>query len=276
MKGRETGEGDRRQFLLRAAADEELNADEQRSLQGHLDRHPEDANVIEFERRLRNAVRRVGQVPAPSWNLRDRVVEAANRRPTAAPWAWGLAAAVLVIAGAALLIRSWPGPVPAPAMSPYQVQLSTFLAEHHDLCLIDAETAAREFTVTDLERVPSIFGPFLGSPVRLGDLAQAGLKFWGAGACAVPGGGRSVHLFFELSGESPRGVSLFVQRDPDKLKLEDGQVYRLLPREGAETRVPTALVWRSEGLIYFLVSRDESSLETARRAIRVPEPRGSV
>ena len=65
-----------REQLLRSAADDELSEEQLRALEDDLAEHPEDELILENERSLRGAVKRImyGEVVIPS-GLRDRVIE---------------------------------------------------------------------------------------------------------------------------------------------------------------------------------------------------------
>src|SRR5580765_8443440 len=102
-------------------------------------------------------------------------------------------------------------------------------------------------------------------------MSSAGFAFAGAGNCAVPGRGHSVHLMFRYTGGSAGSggasgadaskpvpgrtcpgdeVSLFIQQDTHQLALEEGQVYAPAPQPG----IPGVVVWAHDGLIYYLVT----------------------
>ena len=110
---------------------------------------------------------------------------------------------------------------------------------------------------------------------RLGELPEldlllgSGLVFEGLAPCSVPAGGESLHLVLSLREGDLPGVeaSLFVQRGPSQMPLDEDSAYRVTPRrsgvtpEGAAREVAEVLAWRRGELVVFAVS---SQLQFAR------------
>lgn len=141
-----------------------------------------------------------------------------------------------------------------------------------------ADMVASHFKITSLEQAPAALSKILGSAPDLGRLAQSGLTFRGAGPCAVPGRGRSVHMVFEgvqSDATPPALVSIFVQQDRGELRLEAGRTYRLEPKD--QTRLAADIfVWKVDGFVYFLTSASKPAMDTARLALGVEAPSGDL
>ncbi|TVQ63593.1 MAG: hypothetical protein EA378_01520 [Phycisphaerales bacterium] len=176
-----------------------------------------------------------------------------------------------------------------------RVQLaSSFVAKEHTRCFIDPSSVASKFTVREAEAVPAAFEALTGLVFSLGDLltgpSDNGLRFVDAGTCGVPGGAPAMHLRFAPTAridpaqiaERNLNVSLFVQPATGWLGLEDGQTYRLDPRDrpaiAAQDRASAAhqliLAWQRGGLMHYLVADEPEVGEQLREQLGLPEPGG--
>jgi len=279
--------------LLRAAADEELNAADQERLESRLRERPDDEARVETERRLREACARVmTQIEVPA-DLRSRVERAIEERADddevlerleaiaertrdrsfwrqIPPSVRAAAAALILVLGTAFLLFA-PGSPLAPRG--YSGQLISFMDREHERCWLDAEYLAVKFPITEREEVPEAFQAILGADVSLGDIYTSGLEFVGAGSCAVPGG-KSMHLSFRTPGAAPNpggNVSLFLQKDTGRLNLEPGVTYRLTRDTWFAPADCAIYAWARDGLIYYLVSTDEGACGVGREALDAPE-----
>ncbi|MCB9845973.1 MAG: hypothetical protein H6811_08320 [Phycisphaeraceae bacterium] len=282
--------------LLRCAADGELNADEQRALEEHLRNHPGDAQRIEFDRSLRDACRRVMQSESAPAGLRDRILATASgaraeerdaldaglsarRGETSRRSFWArsqgrlqlaAAAVLLIVAGVFLFQIARIGT--GPSTGAY-AEVAAFVGTEHVACEVDA-ARAEKMSIHDFSEVPRALSDIVGKSPTLPDLVKAGLTFIDGGECAVPGGGRSMHLRFDAVcpiSHKPTTVSLFVQDATDStLELSEGASYRLRARGDPNGSVIYA--WRRDGLDYFLVSDLKTVCESVREAAEVPKP----
>lgn len=250
--------------LLRAAADDALTPEDRLALTSHLERHPDDAAVIEFERRLRTELGRAlsPEIPLPS-SVEERVQQLAlGGRPRAhrrlIPFL-AAAAAVLLVAmlGLRLAVRTDVDEFGFDGRS----ELVRFLGTHPQDCPITIDRTLEEFHVRHFGGAVSELGSLLGRAPVLGDLAQAGLDFRGMGRCGIPGHQVSMHLLFSGSpGSSLEGamLSVYVQRDDGRLPISDGATYRLVSK-ASEFSDLDMFVWRRDGLDYFVVTPDANA-----------------
>ncbi len=292
----------RRTTLLRAAADGELTAAGEQELRAHLAARPDDRAVVAFEQQLRKSIASAA-LGHPAPQLKERIqhlcagARARESSPlsvqTAAPrchWqtAWlAIAASVALVAGIAYLTVRWPHALPAPGelITPtHRVSLVSFVSSQHEECELHADMIGSKLRIDSLGKAPAAFREVLGREPDLGRLAQSGLRFMGAGPCAVPGRGRSVHMVFDAGADPARReggrtalVSIFVQQDSGELAIEPGRTYRLVPNEGpSSTAAAEIYVWKTNGFIYFLSSTSGPALETARLALGAGAPSGTL
>ncbi len=301
------GRPSRRTTLLRAAADGELTVAGEQELRAHLAAHPDDRGVVAFERELRKSIAAaaLGQ-PAPG--LKERVehlcggatiaregtpvaVEATaprRGRPMSRPAAWlPIAASVALLAGIAYFTVGRPQALPAPGeliTQAHRVSLASFVSSEHEECELHADIVGSKLRVESLGKAPAAFRGVLGREPDLGRLAESGLRFMGAGPCAVPGRGSSVHMVFDAGdGPAPREggrtslVSIFVQQDSGELGIEPGRTYRLVPNEGSSSTAAAEIyVWKTDGFVYFLSSTSGPAMERARLALGASAPSGTL
>ncbi len=295
----------RRTELVRAAADDELAAADERVLREHLVAHPDDDAVIAFEQGLRRAIAS-GASGTPSEELRERItrlttigggsgssvesVTASGRARRVTRW-MAVAASIGLVAGVMYLALPPTPSLPRPGQliaESHRASLVSFVTGRHKECELHADMVANSFRIGSLDKVPAAFGEILGKAPGLGRLAQSGLKFKGAQACACPGRGRSVHMVFEAitnppvqvggaSAATATLVSIFVQQDKGELRIEPGRAYSLVPKaEPSSTEVSEIYVWRKDGFVYFLASTSEPAIETVRLALDVQGPPGRL
>ncbi len=316
--------------LLRAAADAQLTAADEKSLHAHLASHPEDRAVIEFEQHLRQSIAANVSVSGgagggPSAALRNRIHQmlgspelggpssasipfATHPSTIRAHWIrshparWlAIAASVAVVAGAMYftvlqLPRNVEPTAAQQAINPsHRVALVSFVSSQHEECELHAGMIGMKLRIDSLDKAPAAFREVLGRTPDLGRLAASGLKFKGAGPCAVPGRGTSVHMVFDVGGDAGAAdasvdgrtplVSIFIQQDTGELNIEPGRTYRLTPSgdtsasttSGSAAGTPADIfVWKADGFVYFLSSTYEPAMERARLALGAKEPSGSL
>jgi len=273
--------------LLRRAADDELNPGERATLDAHLKAHPEDAQRIEFERRLRAACGRVmSRVTTPAKlgrhvqgavalerRQREGLFMAQTRRRSfwaGARRAMSVAALLAIGALASFMFQQVPLGGHAEA---YDLRLAGFVNAEHARCCTNSGYSHRKFAVADLSEVPDAFAELLGSRPEVTGLEGTNIEFAGAGRCAVPGRGASIHMLFRVpdpDGGEPVEASIFVQEDLGDLDLADGVTYVI--EGGASARNLPIYVWKRGGLVHYLLSDEKDACDRLCRALGVPEP----
>jgi hypothetical protein len=291
--------------MIRAAADGELSTDQEAMFEVHLQRHPEHAARVRFEHDLRRACKRVfvqeGRTVEPSAALRGRVEELtiagrgeADRVPVRhqpAPRAAGdgvggfrhrrlatlFAVLALFATGAVYFIAFNTAPTFRESPELAKVALVSFIKSEHRRCVLDERALQHKMTAYSTSEVGGEFEDLLGKALSVADLEKAGYVFAGAGRCAVPGAGASVHLVFRSQAQAPvagsnaqeaaaGALSLFIQKDTGELPIRENETYRLETERGN----PLILIWLHQGLIYYLVSESGDSEAAARRVLGVP------
>lgn len=267
-----------------------------RAADGELDGHGLEGDPrVAAERELRSAVGRVmADVPVPA-GLADRVSAAIERETLAAqpghdadadaadvhviarrdrsfwtgPKLAGLAAlaaaVILSLSAVVLLQRDSTAGMPAAAVR--------FASREHNRCSNNPAYSDRKFMVEAVGEVPELFAGLAGRPVGLADLASAGaagLMFVEAGPCAVPAPGRpaSIHVRFALDEDPSAQISLFAVETEAWPVVTSAATYRI----ARDSRDPAEItyVWRSAGVVYFLVADDAEAAEAAREALSTP------
>lgn len=285
--------------LLRAAADDELSAHDERRIEALCEEDPSLHARIACDRHMRQAIARALPLetpaePAPA-SLRERVAAAmrAAQLESASPLSpslpealapktrstsfWlrptfqlGLAAAAMVCIAAVLVFFNNQPLGPNQALAD-RTAAASFVANEHGHCLTDIAHAAQKFVVQDASQLPTFAASVVGTEIALADLLASGasdIQFVDAGPCHVPGGGPSMHLRFTLP-EITGDVSLFVQRDAGRLRLDEGYTYQLDPTEDAPNS-PSVYIWLRQDLLYYLVLPERTQTEQVRRSLDLP------
>lgn len=291
--------------LLRAAADDELSAHDERRLEALCEEDPSLHARIACDRHMRQAIARAlpletppapapAQAPAPA-SLRERVAAAmsavelepvsptspslpealAPRTRSTSFWLrptfqLGLAAAAMVAVAAVLVFLNNQPIGPNQALAD-RTAAASFVASEHGHCLTDIAHATQKFVVQDASQLPAFAASVVGTEIALADLLASGasdIEFVDAGPCHVPGGGPSMHLRFALP-EVTGDVSLFVQRDAGRLRLDEGYTYLLDPTEDAPSS-PSVYIWLRQDLLYYLVLPERTQTEEVRRSLDLP------
>ncbi len=289
-----------RAVLLRAAADHELTATQSVALAEHLSAHPDDARVIEFERRLREEVATLSGRKA-SDALRDRIgaLAASQGDDALSPLGriesrggsqtrrWlAIAASLVIVAGGGYAVvqtlqSGVPHSAPVAMDDSYRASLVSFVRDFNEQCELHTERAMSELKITAIEEAPAAFATLMGRSIGIGSISIPAFHFLGGGPCSVPGGGKSFHLVFE-SDETDAArcpvVSLFIQQDTGEMKIDPGQTFRLTPKSGDVTPAYSGdiYVWRKDGFVYFLVSTSQTGLSATLDALGVEPPTKSI
>ena len=122
----------------------------------------------------------------------------------------------------------------------------------------------------ELGEVPSTLSEYLGTQAPAPSLAGSGYRFEGAGKCAVPFYGPSLHYVYTREGPTGRvPLSLFVQHGQAPADMSEGALYELI-REGAEAHVYT---WCEGELIYYLVPAPGDDVEEVLQDFSAPTTR---
>lgn len=233
--------------LVRLLADEEATPAQRADFDARRERLTPEArraldDLVASERALRAASARalLASIPPTPSDLRDRVLRAARadahprdqRAATPARftflranWAFAAAAGVLLALVAGMLVLS-SSAFRAPVWSEHEgasASLVSFLASEHSRCAeIGSNHANRKLSTRDPRDAAALIARFVATdPDRVLNAVGEGFRFLGAGPCAVPGGGASIHLVFVSDDESCAPVSVFLQdasaRSPDTL-----------------------------------------------------------
>ncbi|MFG0275682.1 MAG: anti-sigma factor family protein [Phycisphaerales bacterium] len=252
--------------LLRLGADDELTAPERERLAAHLRAHPEDAARLDTERAIRA---RVGQTlersPAAPADLRDRVASILRGDADEAPvirrtdrsfWRRSLAplaiaASLLLVVSASIVIRQAAIRSGEPTWmdASFGAAVASFVEREHSRCVGLNDETNMKFVTNTLEGAHALMQDRLGTTARSLDLSGQGLELTGAGACHVPGEGKSVHLLYRPTDGRDGAVSLFVQAGaPGFQGVDESCICLSELAEGEEV-----LVWRRDGLVFYLV-----------------------
>ncbi len=277
--------------LVRAAADGELTAADQRRLDELVVDDPGLAAGIAFEQHLREATGRVmGAVAVPA-GLGDRVraavaaddelgesletlSEKTKQRSFWTRRSWvGALAAVLVLGLSAALIfeatRVMNVPLDAGQLV-YRQQLAGFLTDQHDECCEDAKRAESKLTLSNPSAFEEEMTRRLGLPVEVPVPGDSGsLHFAGGGPCHVPGEGPSGHVLYKA--EFGPEISVFVKPDNGELPLKPGKTYALNTKECG---VPGARILTrvKDGVMYFFVFNEGPGCERVLKILGVDAP----
>lgn len=295
--------------MLRLAADDELSRAQREQLAAALPADEAAARVA-FERQLRSACARVmvadeREFPAVSAGLRESVerivkrsaavaapavdeprrhaprtsprVQRTGRRVPRLAWV-SLAACLLIVAGFVVIRLVTPAPTFIESPERGRVALVGFLGSEHRRCALDDDALKSKMTVYQLAAASTKFTKLLGGELSAEAIEKAGYEFLGSGRCAVPGGGSSIHMIFHdpnpvaasstagTPARHPSRFSLFIQHDLNELPIVDGVTYRL--ETGADK--PLIVVWRHQGLLYYLVTETETQQHAVMESMHVP------
>jgi hypothetical protein len=276
--------------LVRAAADGELTATDQRRLDELLADDPGLGSRIAFEQNLRQATGRVmGAVAAPvglaeriqsavaSDDLGESLEQLSEQSRQRSFWTRrsliGSLAAVLVLGISAALIfqatRMNTVPLDANQLV-YRQQLAGFLTDQHTQCCEDIKVASSKLTLSDPTAFEELMTSRLGLPVDVPTPVDTELvRFAGGGPCHVPGEGPSGHLLYRANF-GPE-ISVFVKPDNGELPLKPGRTYALNTKECGVpgSRILTLV---KDGVVYFIVFDEGPGCQRALELLGISSP----
>ncbi len=265
--------------LIRLDCDGELDQEQARQLQRHLQAHPEDRKLLESERRLRE---RVGIVmtaacqSAPA-DLAERVrhrletaeAEAEPAGYSFARWLQGprranvyaVAASLVLVAGAVLFGILGPqiDDHPTRAAAKQASEAAASIAEEHVVTASDGgQLPASMIAYTSPTEAQRLMERHLNVALAVFDLEDVGYEFVGAMECNVPHCERGCHLLYRRQDNLPGLVSLHIVPDYRQFDLSEGQPFRgelpldsrLFPKNPG---CPQDVIMFSDGELVFLV-----------------------
>jgi anti-sigma factor RsiW len=267
--------------LIRLDCDGELDQEQARQLQRHLQAHPEDRKLVESERRLRARVGIVMTAACPSApaDLAERIrqgldtvkvdVEAEPAGYSFAQWLQGprranvyaVAASLVLVAGAVLVGIFGPqiDDQLTQAGAGQAVEAASAVAGEHVDAAFDNGRMLDSMTVYDsLTEAEIAMARYLEARLTAFDLRGAGYEFVGAMKCNVPHCERSCHFLYRRQDSMPGLVSLHIVPDHGQFDLSEGQPFEgelpldstLFPKNPG---CPQDVIMFSDGKLVFLV-----------------------
>jgi len=277
-----------------AFADGELDVEQNLELLEHMAMDPETTRRVMHQQQLRQAVDRAMSAepgPAPA-ALRDRITalaqdpDAGGTGPEAASppgilgrigrgmMPFGLAAALVlaVLLGIQLSESTDPGARPQEVAGPtggiarvLPASEFTEFSRRHVVCSRKLTRLDDSIRFPDqLTALPGPLGDYLGLDAPAPDLSALGYRFAGAGPCPVPGD-RAAHLLYRADEKSGRqdAISLWLKPWTGEPTIEAGRVHTVAGEDAAHPM----LVWRRNGLVYYLVGDGMERVNEARDQI---------
>lgn len=271
---------------LLAYADGELPEDRREAIRRALADQPHLTARVEELIALRQSARRAvhNATPEAPQSLRQKLAgldatddAPLSLHPAPAPppaagksWRWRIAApavaAVLIAAAAGWLyvlsINAKLGthPPAEPAIFTMAAFVNDVTRKHLMCSALEDHFIDPQFprSVKDLGQAAE---SFMGQPVLTPDLTSIGFEFAGAGPCNVPGG-QTLHILYR-STRTGEFISLFVQRPPWKIEVDDGHQ---AIGAGPDADHPM-IIWRADTVMYYLVCDDFGACEQAQKLI---------
>lgn len=267
--------------LIRLDCDGELDQEQARQLQRHLQAHPEDRKLVESERRLRERVGIVMTAACPSApaDLAERIrqgldtVKADVKTEPAgysfAQWLRGprranvyaVAASLVLVAGAVLFGIFGPqiDDQLTQAGAGQAVEAAASVAGEHVATASDGgRLAASMIAYTSLGEAQRMMDRHLEVALTVFDLGDVGYEFVGAMECDVPHCKRGCHFLYRRQDSRPGLVSLHIVPDDGQFDLSEGQPFEgellldstLFPKNPG---CPQDVIMFSDGKLVFLV-----------------------
>jgi hypothetical protein len=272
--------------LLRLEADGELPESWRGRLDEAMQEDPHAEDRLAFERALRFRVSKVMAGEAPA-GLAERIraalieadtadtdavspaatEEAATRRSARRDTVYSfrtrlvrvaMAAVLTLLVGATGLIlwrtQNGLGPINTRADVPLaqaSSRLFDFVESQARTCGDFGRHFEWKMTVRELGEVPEQLSDHLNERAPAPDLGASGYRFEGAGTCAVPFYGPSLHYVYSkaTSAGVREPLSLFVQRGETPEDMREGVLYDMT-KEGSSMHIYT---WCEDRMIYYIV-----------------------
>ena len=283
---------------LMMAADGELGPDEMARVESAASSDPSIASRLEHERRLLEAVgRALGADESVPDGLRTRIAGAMaavrNEELEDAPPAdvlttpmgdtrqrdfWTKVPSVLAVAAtlalvASVLIVSFSMGRPLYRDGQLGTYVVGYIQNEHLSCAAFGERFDRKFVARSLDAAREAADRHMGDAVNALTMdpqtwSSVSLEFAGFGPCALPGVPKSGHIMLRHAEDPGVVVSLFVAPDDGSLAFASSNCCYVNEPESDDGSI---VVWRLEGIVYFLYSPDEAALASARGLFGTPE-----
>ena len=189
-------------------------------------------------------------------------------------WMPAAIAACLLIGAAWLYMFAHAGAqVPADARQVEHVSqmlspaVQTALTSRHRTCTSTIERLVNSTRFPDdVDAMAPVVDAFLGVPGHaypVLDLNAIGYAFEAAGECRSPGS-RAVHLVYQPTNAATGSISLWISADQGQLDhLAEDWLYKVADSDTARSLV----VWRHDGMIYYLTGESGAVVEDAARTL---------
>ena len=249
---------------LMAYADGELEAAAAERVRRHLEGDPAAQSKVRVHQKLCEAGRRclseVNLLDHVKARVEELATEVASPRRMRMAYLSAIAAVLLIgVGGWAIwaFVNRADDVVRGSNLVPVSYVTST--AQRHINCSKLANHFHAGFP-RKVDEMPGSLRQYLGHDAVCPDLSKLGYQFAGCGPCTIPGG-KTAHLLYRPSNGQGGCVSLFVQPDEEQLKLDKGRVY--FARDEADAT--PMVIWRGEGVVYYLVAEETGQLSSAAR-----------
>lgn len=261
--------------LIRLYCDGELDQEQVKRVEQHLQEHPEDRKLLESERLLRE---RVGAAmkdacssapPNLSQQIQERLDAAEPAGFLLAHWfrepqranVFAVAASLFLVAGAVLFGILGPrldeqmnrqvGPEQA-------IEAAVSVAAEHVAATTTRGQFAQMIAHDNRSDAKLAMEAYLKTSLTVFDLQDAGYDFVGAMKCAVPHCERSCHFLYLRKGGKPGMVSLHVVPDVGQFDLGEGELLNgelswASARFPRNLDCPQDVVMFSDGKLLYLV-----------------------
>ncbi len=188
-------------------------------------------------------------------------------------WAPAAVAAVLLVAATVMFIQARDTGTDATGVASVLTasDVDRFDSRHGDCAMKpDILKQHEQFgSAGDLEQLPVKLGDYFKSStdgMRL-SLDAIGYNYQLTGVCGLPGSG-AVHIVYHHQSEPDTSISLWLR--PDSGQLDDMEADRLYVETGSDTAEPPVLIWRTDGMVYYLVGDSVQDAFDAVSTLRNP------
>ena len=268
---------------LTAFADGELRSAESTEVLEYLAANPQAMARIVGQQRLRLAAERAVRASTPPVPdlLRQRVAAAAAaaaapvvsqardrtdpapRRRLASSMKLLLPVVAAACVAVGVSVGRWSSPKPVGDVGPLAVAITAQVTRVHVDCSRHADHLHEPAFPREVRELPAALLTHLGAAAPYPDLSAMGYEFAGAGPCELPGA-KTVHLLYRpRRADMADTVSVFLQADAGQVGVEPDTVYVASPPDAPHP----LLLWRSAGVVYYLVADDAGTANAALAAI---------